>query len=264
MGVLNITPDSFYDGGSLFQGGAPDLDAVLRRAEKMLLEGASILDVGGESTRPGACLVGSQLEQDRVLPIVEAVLERFDTIVSVDTSDPSVMRASADLGAGLINDVRALARDGALEAVASIQLPVCLMHMQGQPLDMQSAPEYQSVVDEVSVFFDQRIKACEQAGVERERIILDPGVGFGKTDAHNIALLRHTRRLVDKRLPVLIGVSRKSMFGRLLGRDVQNRLSGSLAVAYAALSRGANILRVHDVAETLDVIKIFNLMERCE
>ncbi|WP_226643311.1 dihydropteroate synthase [Microbulbifer variabilis] len=256
MGILNTTPDSFSDGGSYYQAGMLDLSLVLRRAEQMLSEGAAILDVGGESTRPGADPVSEQEELDRVLPVVDAICARLDIVVSVDTSTPAVMREAAAVGAGLINDVRALEREGALETAAQTGLPVCLMHMQGQPNTMQSAPTYEEVVAEVANYLAGRIEACEARGIIRERLLLDPGFGFGKTDAHNLALLSALSQLGPAEIPIMAGLSRKSMIGRLLQREVEDRLPGSLALAMLAAQRGAKILRVHDVAETVDVLHL--------
>ena len=264
MAVLNVTPDSFSDGGALFEAGAPSLDKVLSRVEQVLLEGAAIIDVGGESTRPGAEVVGEQEELERVLPVLEALLARFDVPVSIDTSTPALMTAGARLGAALINDVRALERPGAIEAAATTGLSVCLMHMRGQPSTMQAQPAYTDVVAEVDAYFDQRIQACVQAGIDKDQLILDPGIGFGKSDEHNVALLKATSIFVNKGLPVLIGVSRKSLLGRLLGREPDRRLAGSLALAYDALLSGASILRVHDVAETADIRSIFDLLHRTQ
>jgi len=256
MGVLNITPDSFSDGGRLFAAGRADLDGVRRTAETMLAAGATILDVGGESTRPGAEAVSEQEELDRVLPVVEALAGVADAVVSVDTSTPVVMREAAQLGAGLINDVRALTRPGALGAAASLELPVCLMHMQGTPATMQAAPAYTDVVAEVRDFLAARMTACEAAGIAASRLLVDPGFGFGKSVEHNLALLSRLERLADLGPPVLVGLSRKSLIGKLTGREVNDRLAGSLAFALLAAQRGASILRVHDVAETSDVLRI--------
>ncbi|MFA0810947.1 dihydropteroate synthase [Microbulbifer epialgicus] len=262
MGVLNTTPDSFSDGGSYYAAGNLDLSLVLKRAEQMLNEGAAILDVGGESTRPGASPVSGQKELDRVVPVVEAICANFDVIVSVDTSTPLVMHAAAAAGAGLINDVRALERPGALEAAAKTGLPVCLMHMQGQPRSMQNAPSYTNVVEEVATYLKSRIRVCEDYGIMRERLILDPGFGFGKSDEHNLALLRGLSQLAPTNMPILAGLSRKSMIGRLLQREVDERLPGSLALAMMAAQRGASILRVHDVAETVDVLRLQQMIDR--
>ncbi|WP_299944444.1 dihydropteroate synthase [uncultured Microbulbifer sp.] len=261
MGVLNATPDSFSDGGSYYTAGHLDLSLVLRRAGQMLGEGAAIIDVGGESTRPGAAPVSEQEELDRVVPVVEAICANFAAIVSVDTSTPAVMRASAAVGAGLINDVRALERPGALEAAAETGLPICLMHMQGQPGTMQSAPSYADVVVEVADYLNSRVSACEAQGIARQRLILDPGFGFGKSDAHNLALLRSLSQLAPAGVPILAGLSRKSMIGRLLQREVGLRLPGSLALAMLAAQRGARILRVHDVAETVDVLRLRQIVD---
>jgi len=256
MGVLNTTPDSFSDGGQYYRGERLQLDLALARAEQMLAEGAAIIDVGGESTRPGAAAVSEQQELDRVVPVVEAIVSRLDAPVSVDTSTPEVMRQSAAVGAALINDIRALQREGALQAAAETGLPICLMHMQGEPVNMQQQPHYQSVVDEVHSFFTARISACEAAGIVRERLMLDPGFGFGKSLTHNLTLLRELASFQDYRLPVLVGLSRKSMLGPLLGREVAQRLPGSLALALEAVSRGAVVVRVHDVAATVDVLRV--------
>ncbi|WP_444899909.1 dihydropteroate synthase [Microbulbifer sp. VAAC004] len=261
MGVLNTTPDSFSDGGSYYQAGMLDLSLVLRRAEQMLDEGAAIIDVGGESTRPGASPISEEEELDRVLPVVDAICTRLDVVVSVDTSTPTVIREAAKVGAGLINDVRALEREGALEAAAQTDLPVCLMHMQGQPDTMQTSPNYRDVVTEVAHYLAGRIEACGAVGINRERLLLDPGFGFGKTDAHNLALLGALSQLGPADVPILAGLSRKSMIGRLLQREVEDRLPGSLALAMLAAQRGAKILRVHDVAETVDVLRLQQVVE---
>ena len=250
MGVLNVTPDSFSDGGRFLAA-----DAALRQAEAMVAHGAAIVDVGGESTRPGAEPVSVQEEIDRVIPVIEALAERVDAVISVDTSTPEVMRAAATAGAGLINDVRALRRDGALEVAAATHLPVCLMHMQGEPGTMQQDPQYRDVVTEVQAFLRHRVEACEHQGIARERLLLDPGFGFGKTLAHNLQLLAGLRRLAGE-LPVLVGMSRKSMIGKVTGREVDDRLAGSLAAAVMAVERGASIVRTHDVRETVDAVRM--------
>ncbi len=251
MGVLNVTPDSFSDGGR-FQ--APQ--AALAQARQMVADGAAIIDIGGESTRPGAEPVPEQQELDRVLPVLQALAGRVDAVLSVDTSSPTVMREAARAGAGLINDVRALRREGALEAAAETGLPVCLMHMQGEPPTMQDQPQYTDVVAEVRQFLNERISACERAGIPRERLILDPGLGFGKTDAHNLRLLARLDELGLQDRPLLVGFSRKGTLGRLLDRGVDERLAGSLAVAVMAAERGARIVRAHDVCETRDVLRV--------
>lgn len=257
MGIINITPDSFSDGGRY-----NNLDDALRRAEAMLGAGASLLDVGGESTRPGAQTVTAQQELERVAPLVERLVAEFDALVSVDTSTPQVMAETARLGAALINDVRSLQREGALAAAAATGLPVCLMHMKGEPQTMQDAPSYQDVAAEVAEFLQQRISACEQAGIARERLLIDPGFGFAKNLDHNLELFQRMPQLVQQLdLPLLVGVSRKTMIGQVLGRPVDERLYGSLALALMALERGASIIRVHDVDETIQVMKLFNAVQ---
>lgn len=257
MGILNVTPDSFSDGGRYNR-----LDAALQHVEQMVAAGAALIDVGGESTRPGAEPVSTDEELQRVVPVVEAIVARFDVVVSVDTSTPAVMTESAAAGAGLINDVRALERPGALEAARATGLPVCLMHRQGEPDTMQLAPRYASVLDEVNAYLQARVEACEAAGIARERVILDPGFGFGKTLEHNLQLFAHLRDLRPAGLPVLVGVSRKSMIGQALDRPVDQRLYGSLALAALAVEAGAAILRVHDVAETADVVRMVEAVAR--
>lgn len=251
MGILNITPDSFSDGGHY-----NSLDAALKRGEAMLAAGASILDVGGESTRPGAQAVGPQQELERVAPLVERLVQEFGALVSVDSSTPEVMTEAARLGAGLLNDVRALQRPGALQAAAASGLPVCLMHMLGEPQTMQQAPHYDNLLAEVSQFLQQRVSACEQAGIARERLLIDPGFGFAKTLGHNLELFCRMRELETLDLPLLVGVSRKSMIGKVLDKTVDQRLYGSLALAVMALERGAKIIRVHDVPETMDAVRM--------
>jgi dihydropteroate synthase len=252
MGVLNVTPDSFSDGGR-FEG----REAALRQAQRMVAEGAAIIDVGGESTRPGAAAVDVESELARVLPVIEALSGEVPVPVSIDTSKPEVMRAAVAAGAGLINDVRALRAPGALEAAADCAVPVCLMHMQGEPRSMQQAPSYRDVVAEVRGFLEARIVACEQVGIPRARLMVDPGFGFGKTLHHNLALARGLDRLVELGLPVLVGVSRKSMIGALLGDvPVQGRLHGSVAAALLAAASGASVLRVHDVGPTVQALRI--------
>lgn len=264
MGILNATPDSFSDGGSLYHSGSLSLDLAVKRAEQMLAEGADVIDVGGESTRPGAAPVSEQQELDRVIPIVEALVSRLGAIVSVDTSRAVVIRESAAKGAGLINDVRALQQDGTLVAAAHSGLPVCLMHMQGQPTTMQQSPVYQDVVEEVCEFLTARMHACELAGIPKNHILVDPGFGFGKTLAHNLALLKRLPELAVLGVPVLVGLSRKSMLGQLLNRNVDERLPGSLALAMASAQRGAAIIRVHDVAATKDVLTVLDALNQLE
>ena len=259
MGILNVTPDSFSDGGRFAA-----MDAALRHAQAMVLAGATLIDVGGESTRPGAPVVSSQEELDRVAPVVERISRELDVIISVDTSAPIVMTEVARLGAGLINDVRSLRRDGALQAAAATGLPVCLMHMLGEPGDMQVNPHYADLVGEVSAFLAERMSQCVAAGIPAERIVLDPGFGFAKTLQHNLSLFKHLEALYALGRPLLVGVSRKSMIGQALNRPVAERLYGSLALAALAVTKGARILRVHDVAETVDVVRMIAAVESAD
>ncbi len=254
MGVLNITPDSFSDGGQFVQA-----DAALRRVDVMLAEGVDIIDIGGESTRPGAEDVPLEQELSRVIPLLEAIRQRFgrDVAVSVDTSKPAVMQAAIAAHVDMINDVRALQEPRALAVCAAAQVSVCLMHMQGQPRTMQHNPHYTNVVQDVLAFFQERLVACEQAGIALERIVLDPGFGFGKNLQHNISLLKHFDELRVAGRPLLAGLSRKSMVGTLLGnRPVEQRLQGSVSAAVIAAMKGARIVRVHDVGATVDALKI--------
>ena len=251
MGILNVTPDSFSDGGDFF---VPD--AALRQAERMIGDGADIIDVGGESTRPGAEAVTDDEELRRVIPLVEAITSRFSVIVSVDTSKPVVMRAAATAGAGMLNDVRALHSPDALGAARDSALPVCLMHMQGAPRTMQENPRYNDVVADVRQFLEQRLAACEASGIGRRRLLIDPGFGFGKTLAHNLQLLAGLDTFANLGVPLLVGLSRKSMLGAITGRDVGDRLAASLSTAILAVQRGAVIVRVHDVAETADALGV--------
>jgi len=259
MGILNVTPDSFSDGGR-----HAGVVAALRHADAMMAAGATLIDVGGESTRPGARAVSSIEELERVAPVVEAIARELDVIISVDTSTPAVIRETARLGAGLINDVRSLSRDGALEAVASSGLPVCLMHMRGEPGDMQNDPHYDDVASEVVSFLRERMEACVAAGIPAGRVVLDPGFGFAKNLAHNLSLFNRLEQLHTLGRPLLVGVSRKSMVGQTLQRDVSHRLYGSLALAALAVAKGANILRVHDVAETVDVVRMIAAVQAAE
>ena len=259
MGILNVTPDSFSDGGR-YSGH----DAALRHAAAMVAAGATLIDVGGESTRPGARLVSPTEELERVAPIVEAIARELDVVISVDTSTPAVMREVARLGAGLINDVRSLQRDGALDAAAATGLPVCLMHMRGEPQNMQDNPHYADVTLEVEAFLAARMEACVAAGIERERIVLDPGFGFAKSLEHNLVLFKHMESLARLGRPLLVGVSRKSMIGKVLGREVGERLYGSLALAALAVVKGACIVRVHDVAETVDVVRMITAVQQAD
>jgi dihydropteroate synthase len=251
MGIVNATPDSFYDGGR-----HATAELALAHGRRMLDDGADIVDVGGESTRPGAAPVGVEEECARVLPVVRALAAQ-GALVSIDTSSPDVMRAALAAGAAMINDVRALQAPGALYVAAQSQAAVCLMHMQGTPADMQHAPHYDDVVAEVGDFLAQRARACEAAGIARERIALDPGFGFGKTHEHNLALLRALPQLAALGYPLLVGLSRKGSLGRITGRPVQERLAASLAAALAAVAAGASIVRVHDVRETVDAFAVW-------
>lgn len=261
MGVLNRTPDSFSDGGAF-----TDFDAAFRQAIKMAQEGAAILDIGGESTRPGAQTVSSQQELERVVPLIERLTRETEVPVSVDTSKPEVMRAAVAAGAGMINDVYALRQPGALEAACDCGVPVCLMHMQGEPRSMQRHPQYEDVVAEVKQFLEERICTCVEAGMSRERLMIDPGFGFGKTLEHNLELLRKLPELVEMGLPLVVGLSRKSSIGVLLGgAPVGERLYGSLAAAVVATMQGAKIIRAHDVKPTVEALKIFSAVygSRC-
>lgn len=252
MGVLNVTPDSFSDGGRFAAR-----DAALAQARRMVAEGAAIVDVGGESTRPGAQPVSVQEELDRVLPVIEALVREVSVPVSIDTSKPDVMRAAVAAGAGFINDVMALRASGALEAAAEAKVPVCLMHMQGEPRGMQENPQYQDVVSDIRDFLAARIAACEATGIPRARLVIDPGFGFGKTLEHNLEVLRHLRAFVALDVPVLAGLSRKSMIGQALGLPVERRLHASVALALVAVQNGARIVRVHDVAPTVEAIRMW-------
>ena len=261
MGILNVTPDSFSDGSLLADQSAGSgfrvsVDKALHLARTMVVEGAAIIDVGGESTRPGAHPVGLQEELDRVIPVIERITAELDVAVSVDTSSPQVMRAAARAGASMINDIRALQREGALETVAESGLAACLMHMQGEPGTMQQLCDYDDVVADVLAFLAQRVAAAIGAGIPRDRLLVDPGFGFGKTLTQNYELLSSLERFGDLGLPVLVGISRKSMIGKVVDRPVDQRLAGSIAAATMALERGAVILRSHDVAATVDAIRV--------
>ncbi|EOD78416.1 Dihydropteroate synthase [Grimontia indica] len=255
MGILNVTPDSFSDGGKFNR-----LDTALKHAEAMLKAGATILDIGGESTRPGAADVSLDDELERVNPAIEAIRSRFDCWISIDTSKAAVMREAVVSGADIINDVRALQEPLALEEAAKANVPVCLMHMQGQPRTMQANPTYDDLLGDIFTFFEDRISACEHVGIEREKIILDPGFGFGKTLTHNYQLLAKLEDFHQFGLPVLAGMSRKSMIFKLLEKSPTEILGGSLACATIAAMKGAQIIRVHDVAETSDVVRVVNTM----
>ncbi|PVX33460.1 dihydropteroate synthase [Pasteurella langaaensis DSM 22999] len=255
MGILNFTPDSFSDSGQFF-----NLDAALFHVEKMLREGATIIDIGGESTRPMADEVSEQEELERVVPLVEAVNQRFDCWISVDTSKAAVMEESAKVGMDIINDIRALQEPNALETAVKLALPTCIMHMQGQPRTMQANPQYDDVVNDVLEFLQKRTALCLQAGMARDNIIWDVGFGFGKTVQHNYKLLQQTARFAVEGYPVLAGLSRKSMIGAVLDKPVEQRMVGSATGALLAAMNGATILRVHDVAETADALKIWQAM----
>jgi dihydropteroate synthase len=255
MGILNVTPDSFSDGGQFVDSGR-----ALEHALQMVADGAAIIDIGGESTRPGATLVDEAEERRRVLPVVEQLAARSPVLISVDTSRPALMRAAVAAGAGLINDVRGLRAPGAVQAVAESGAAACVMHMQGEPATMQQAPQYEDVLSEVRGMLGERIDACLHAGMARERLCIDPGIGFGKGIAHNLTLLRRLRELEPLGCPIAVGVSRKSMLQALTGRPLAQRLAGSLALATAAVLHGARIVRAHDVAPTVDALRVASAM----
>ena len=254
MGIVNVTPDSFSDGGA-----HASVDAAVAHALRLAEEGADVLDIGGESTRPGAAEVSVDEELARVIPVIERLAQATPLPISIDTSKPEVMRAAVAAGAGMINDVYALRREGALDAAASLRVPVVLMHMQGEPRAMQDAPDYDDVVADVHRFLAERIFSAEMAGIDKKRIVVDPGFGFGKTTAHNLALLARFERFADLGVPVLAGLSRKRTIGELTGRDVPaERVHGSVAAHLIAVQRGAMLVRVHDVAATVDALKVWN------
>ena len=261
MGILNITPDSFSDGGDFLSP-----QAAVERARQMVEEGAAIIDVGGESTRPGAPAVSIQKELDRIVPVIEVLSAELPVPISIDTSKPEVMRAAVAAGAGMINDVRALRLTGALEAAAelnrSLSVPICLMHMQGEPGTMQQQPHYSDVVQEVSAFLAERVQACVRHGIPRERLVVDPGFGFGKRLEHNLSLLKRLDELAKLGLPLMVGLSRKSMIGAVLDRPVTQRLYGSLAAAVLAVARGAVLVRVHDVRATVEALKVYEAVKQ--
>jgi dihydropteroate synthase len=253
MGILNVTPDSFSDGG-LFMS----TEKALRQALKMVLEGAAIIDVGGESTRPGAAAVSDEEELDRVMPIIESIHRHCDVIISIDTSKPKVMREAVKAGAGMINDVRALREPGAMRAAKETNVPVCLMHMAGEPRTMQENPQYDDVVQEVKGFLHERIDCCVAEGIAEEALLIDPGFGFGKTVDHNLQLVKQLREFRSLKKPVLMGVSRKSSIGAIVDRPAEDRLAASVAMATLCCEYGANIIRAHDVAATVDAVKIYH------
>lgn len=259
MGILNVTPDSFSDGGK-----HASVEKALKRALEMVEQGATFIDIGGESTRPGAPDVSLQEELDRTIPVIEAVARNSDCVISIDTSKAQVMTEAVKAGAGLINDVRALQEPNALEAAANAKVPVCLMHMQGQPRTMQHNPSYNDVVADVSAFLSERVKACEAKGIAKEQVLLDPGYGFGKSLEHNYALVKHLPEIMELGYPVLVGMSRKSMIGNLLNRKVDERLAGSISLATIVAQMGAHIIRVHDVAETADAVNIVKMLNTIE
>ena len=255
MGILNVTPDSFSDGGK-----HTNVSQALDHALRMIDEGATFIDIGGESTRPGAPDVSLQEELDRTIPVIEAVAKNTACVISIDTSKADVMREAVKAGAGLINDVRALQEPGALQVAAEAQVPVCLMHMQGQPRTMQQSPEYDDVVNDVGQFLLARTKVCEEAGIAKDKILFDPGYGFGKSLEHNYTLVKHLPSLMKLGYPVLVGMSRKSMIGNLLNRKVDERLAGSISLATIVAQMGAQIIRVHDVKETADAVNIVKML----
>ena len=251
MGILNVTPDSFSDGGRFY-----DREQAVQQALRMQEDGAAIIDIGGESTRPGASNVTVQQELDRVVPLIETLAAVLEVPISIDTSKPEVMQAAVEAGAGMINDVYALRREGALETAAALEVPICLMHMQGEPRSMQQAPEYLDVIEEVGRFLLEQAVRCEQAGIPRRCLLLDPGFGFGKRPEHNLSLLKHLSQLVETGYPVLVGMSRKSMIGAVLDQPVEARLHGSVAAATLAAWLGAKVIRVHDVKATVEAMKM--------
>lgn len=259
MGILNVTPDSFSDGGKFQQ-----FDHALFQVEQMLTDGATIIDIGGESTRPGAKEVPEQEELNRVIPVLEAIKQRFDIIVSVDTSKAAVMEASVNAGAGIINDVRALQNDNCLSVMAANDVPICLMHMQGQPRTMQANPQYNDVTLDIIQFIEQRVSDCVVAGIDKNRLMVDPGFGFGKTLEQNYQLLKELPKFERLNLPLLVGLSRKTMIGNLLNADVEHRLAGSVAAALISAQKGAKIIRVHDVKETVDALTVLAAAEQPE
>lgn len=259
MGIVNVTPDSFSDGGKFFAA-----DQALQQARKLVADGAAIIDIGGESTRPGSTPVDAEEEIRRVVPAIEAIAAELNVPISIDTLKADVMRAAVKAGAGLINDVNALRGDRALQTAAELNVPVCLMHMQGTPQTMQKEPHYDNVVQEVKDFLLERLTACEAAGISRSNLILDPGFGFGKKARHNLRLMKHLSDFTEMDLPVLVGVSRKSIIGAMLNVSVDQRLAGSLALASIAVWQGAKIIRSHDVRETVQAITLCQHVQQVE
>lgn len=259
MGIVNATPDSFSDNGAYYQ-----FTDALKHVERLLREGADIIDIGGESTRPNAPIVTLEEELGRVIPLIKAVHEEFNCWISIDTSKAEVIKQAVEVGANMINDVRALSEPEALATAAELNLPTCIMHMQGTPQTMQNAPKYQNIIDEVSDYLAKRAQQCIDAGISRENIILDPGFGFGKTTEHNYQLLANFKKFEALGYPLLAGISRKSMLGHVTGKDVEQRVSASISAALLATERGAHILRVHDVAETKDALLILQAVRDAE
>jgi len=257
MGVLNVTPDSFSDGGRF-----TNLDTALNQTKQMVEEGAAIIDIGGESTRPGAEAVSEQVELDRVIPIIEKIAKEFDVVISIDTCKASVMKHAIENGAHMINDVSGLRGNGALTTAAKLEVPVCVMHMKGEPRTMQEAPQYENVVEEVKAFLAERKQACIDAGISENQIIIDPGFGFGKTVQHNLQIMKDLPSLLELNLPVLLGVSRKSTIGAILDRPVDDRLYGSVALASLAVWSGVKIIRAHDVKATVDAVGIVQAIKQ--
>jgi len=259
MGVLNVTPDSFFDGGKYTL-----VENAVKQALSIEKQGATIIDIGGESTRPGATPVSVDEEIDRVFPVINAIRQQSDVKISIDTSKSDVMRAAIQGGADIINDVCALQMPGAMQTAADLNVPVCLMHMLGEPRSMQVNPVYENVVDDVLSFLNERAESCVQHGIEKKNIWLDPGFGFGKTVNHNLSLLKHLDQLTSTKYPILVGLSRKSMLGKLLNLETEERLHGSLALATMAIMKGASIVRVHDVRETLQIVKLCEALQQAE
>ncbi|MGQ0442436.1 MAG: dihydropteroate synthase [Methylophilaceae bacterium] len=251
MGIVNVTPDSFSDGGQF-----DTIDKAVAHAQDLIAEGADILDIGGESTRPNATPVSLQQELSRVIPVIEALAKQVSIPISIDTYKPAVMQAAIDAGASIVNDARALQENGALEMVANSNAGVCLMHMQGTPQTMQNNPQYADVVGEVSHFLMERIQLCKQAGIAENRIVIDPGFGFGKSRAHNISLIKQLELFTNIGYPLLVGLSRKSVLGQVTGQDVDSRLYASVAASVIAALKGAKIIRVHDVKATMEALKV--------
>ena len=256
MGILNVTPDSFSDGGQFNA-----VESALEQTQRMLVQGAAIIDIGGESTRPGAKNVSVNEELDRVIPVIEKIASEFDTVISIDTSKPDVMREAVKAGASLINDVNALQADGALEAAVKLEVPVCLMHMQGKPRTMQKNPEYKNVTDDVVSFLTQRVDVCVNAGIAKNRLIIDPGFGFGKTLNHNLQLMHDLEEFKNIDCTLLVGVSRKSMIGQILDVEVDDRLIGSVALETLAVWKGADIIRAHDVKAAVEAVKVATVVK---